>query len=461
MLQILKLLNIDDLKKSNLPYNVLLSIIFIHVVYFMLSIIFGGIYTLDSPEYIYTAANLLQNGISYAGNLVVENPTPDLYSLRPPGYGIFILCCSFFSKNHYFILFIQNVFSIAILFSVYKFLHNKISYSNGLILFWIGLIFFPVYFILVNMIMADALLAFVLVIATFSLHKYLMSHQWIFILFFNLLLGVSVLVKPVMMYFWIPNLLFSVYLYFRHFSVNILLTAFILPLIAGLWSYRNYQKTGYFHFSSIKIQNLLELNAGAVISYKYDHETMKSHRKFIRSESDKMNTYQEKSEFLLRTAEDTIFNNKVMYTYLHLKGMANFMLAPGRVDIETFFKHNPKKEISLLYEIEKKGLKVGAQYYFSNVNFVMFLVVLLIFVWNVLCLPLLFAAFFNSKLPIPLRIFIFILLTYIVFVSGPGGYARFKTAIYPIILILIPFGADVMKQKFIVYKKSRKKLPAL
>lgn len=81
--------------------------------------------------------------------------------------------------------------------------------------------------------------------------------------------------------------------------------------------------------------------------------------------------------------------------------------------------------------------------------------------WNVLCLPLLFAAFFNTKLPIPLRIYIFILLTYIVFVSGPGGYARFKTAIYPIVLILIPFGADVMKKKFIAYKKGRKKLPAL
>ena len=200
------------MKKSNLPYNVLLSIIFIHVVYFMLSIIFGGIYTLDSPEYIYTAANLLQNGISYAGNLVVENPTPDLYSLRPPGYGIFILCCSFFSKNHYFILFIQNVFSIAILFSVYKFLHHKISYSNGLILFWIGLIFFPVYFILVNMIMADAPLAFVLVLALYSLQKYLERNHLGYIFLFNLLLGLSVLIKPVMMYFWIPNLCFQ-YIY--------------------------------------------------------------------------------------------------------------------------------------------------------------------------------------------------------------------------------------------------------
>jgi len=251
-----------------------------------------------------------------------------------------------------------------------------------------------------------------------------------------------------------------VYLYFRHFSVKILLTAFILPLIAGLWSYRNYQQTGYFHFSSIKMQNLLELNVGAVISYKYDHETMKSHRKFIRSESDKMNTYKEKSEFLLRTAEDTILNNKAIYSYLHLKGMFNFMLAPGRVDIETFFKRSPEKEISLLYEIEKKGITSGVYYYFSNVDFLMFLTVLLIFIWNIISLPLLFISFFNHKLHLPLRIFIFILLTYIVFVSGPGGYARFKTAIYPLILLLLPFGAEIINQKIMAYKKSRIKLPA-
>ncbi len=212
-------------------------------------------------------------------------------------------------------------------------------------------------------------MAFVLVLALYSLQKYLERNHLGYIFLFNLLLGLSVLIKPVMMYFWIPNLLFSVYLYIRTSSPKIILAAFILPLVSGIWSYRNHQQTGYFHFSSIKMQNLLELNAGAVISYKYDHETMKSHRKFIRSESDKMNTYKEKSEFLLQTAEDTILNNKAIYSYLHLKGMANFMLAPGRVDIETFFKRSPEKEISLLYEIEKKGITSGVYYYFSNVIF--------------------------------------------------------------------------------------------
>ena len=448
------------MKKSIFPYSAFLSIFFIHAVYFMLSVILGGIYTLDSPEYIYTASNLWNHGISYAGSFTTDSTNPDLFSLRPPGYGIFIMICSLISENHYCILIIQNMLSIFILYWIYEFIQEKTGSEDGLFWFWSGLIFFPVYFILVNMVMADAVLGVVLLLSIFSLQKYLVSHHWKYILLFNLLLGVSVMVKPVMMYFWIPNLVFSGYLYFRHFSVYIILTAFILPLIGGVWSYRNYQKTGYFHFSSIKMQNLLELNAGAVVSFKYDHETMKSNRKFIRSESEKKNSYKEKSEFLLTAAEDTILNNKTIYTYLHMKGMANFMLAPGRVDIETFLNRSPEKEISLLYEIEKKGIKSGLQHYFSNVDFAMFLTVILIFIWNVMCLSLILLSFYNYKLSIPLRIFIFMLLTYIVFVSGPGGYARFKTAVYPLILLLLPFGAEIMKQKFIVYKKSRNKLPA-
>ena len=134
----------------------------------MLSIIFGGIYTLDSPEYIHTASNLITHGISYAGNFTTDIPNPDLYSLRPPGYGFFIMMCSLFSENHYCILVIQNVLSIIVLYFIYKFIYDKIGSKDGLFWFWIGLVFFPVYFVLVNMVMADAVLGFILVMATFS-----------------------------------------------------------------------------------------------------------------------------------------------------------------------------------------------------------------------------------------------------------------------------------------------------
>ena len=111
----------------------------------MLSIIFGGIYTLDSPEYLYTAANLIQNGISYAGNFTTDSTNPDLFSLRPPGYGIFIMVCSLISENHYCILIIQNMLSIVILYWIYEFIQEKTGSEDGLFWFWSGLIFFPVY----------------------------------------------------------------------------------------------------------------------------------------------------------------------------------------------------------------------------------------------------------------------------------------------------------------------------
>lgn len=441
--------------KFRVTNNAILCLVAVHMVYFTLSLIFGGIYTLDSPEYLNTATNLLHHGISYAGN-IYDITNLDLFSLRPPGYGAFILLCMLISENHYFILIIQNILSIVTLFCIYNLLNAKKTSSIGLYSFWIGLIFFPVYFILVNMVMADALLGFSLILAVFTLNIYHMSHHCKYLLLFNLLLGISVMIKPVMVYFWIPNLLFSIYLYFKYFSWTIFLPALILPAVVGLWSFRNYQKTGYYHFSSIKMQNLLELNAGAIVRYKYGQNTMKSHRKHIRNESEQKQSYKEKSQFLLQSASDTIIHNLPTYSILHLKGMANFMLAPGRVDIETFLKLEPEKEISLLYEVEKKGLFYGLRYYFSNVELCMLLIVILIFFWNAISLFFICLSFFNDKLPLTVRIFIFLLIAYIVFVSGPGGYARFKTSIYPIMLLMVPLGVEKFKLKVVEYKKSHK-----
>ncbi|MBC7884460.1 MAG: hypothetical protein H7X99_03250, partial [Saprospiraceae bacterium] len=101
--------------------------------------------------------------------------------------------------------------------------------------------------------------------------------------------------------------------------------------------------------------------------------------------------------------------------------------------------------VSLAYEIEKKSLLNGLRYYFSKTGPVFVIVVILITLWNLLSLILLIAAFFNGKLDLTIRIFFFLLIGYLVFACGPGGYARFKTSIYPFILYLIPLGYEVLR----------------
>src|SRR5690606_25744977 len=90
---------------------------------------------------------------------------------------------------------------------------------------------------------------------------------------YNLLLTMAVATKPVLVFFWVPNLIFSVFLYLKNRNILVLIFPLLLPLFVFLWSLRNESKTGYFHFSSIKTQNILELYAGGVVVFKEGEES--------------------------------------------------------------------------------------------------------------------------------------------------------------------------------------------
>jgi hypothetical protein len=418
-------------------------IVLLHVLFFVLALNYRHIYTLDSPEYLRTASNISTHCISYNG--VLTNPlNPGFYSLRPPGYALFILFCKAVFSSDFTILIIQNLISILLLCFIYLKLQQTDSIKKHSWLFLCGLIFFPIYLILINMVLADGLLAFLLVSSWLFLERFVVSRKWFYLLLFNITLSCAAMTKPVMMYFWVPNLLFSGYLYWKTKKMYPVYMAMILILTIGAWSYRNYIKTGYFHYSSIKMQNLLELNAGAVMSHIYNHDSMTEHRRVTLIKADSIPLYKDKSQFLLNEAKQIIIRHPFLYGIIHLKGMFNFLISPGRVDIETFFGLSNDNPVSLRYEIEKKGLFHGLNSFLGKVNFTLIIFVFLIAMWNAFCLLLLIAALFSKKIEIVQRIFLFVLIFYIVFACGPGGYARFKTSIYPFILYLLPFGYQVI-----------------
>ena len=419
-------------------------IILLHAIFFIIAVWIRGIYTLDSPEYLLTAENLINNCTFYNGTMDgTLNPT--LYTLRPPGYPVFIALCKLIVNSDITIILLQNILSIILCIYLYK-ESRKISdsMSSG-IMITSGLIMFPVYLILVNMVMAESLLAVLLLSALILIKRYLENHKWHYLLLFNFVLALSVLTKPVMMYFWIPNLLFSIYLLWKYRQIYILTFSLILPLVIGLWSYRNYKTTGFFEYSSIKTQNLLELNAGSIISFLENHDEMKQHREAILLSSKSYSEYGERSAYLMNEAKSVIYEHPVLYMYLHLKGMVNFLLAPGRIDIEIFFNIRQKNDISLLYEIEKRGFNNGLTYYAKNVNSPLIITTFFIFCWNIVLMLFLFFSFFSKKLTMEQKAAIFMLVFYIVFASGPGGYARFKVALFPVFLYMLPYGVDVIK----------------
>lgn len=421
-----------------------LALVLIHFIYFAIAQHYKGIYNGDSIEYLHTADNLLSHFTSYNGFLI-EPLNPGYYSLRPPGYPLFILFSKLVCSNDWFLLAVQNLLSILFLSAIYFKLHSVFTSKIYRLLFYAGLLLFPVYLIMVNMVAADIVLGFLLILSWFCIEKYCNTWRWKYLLLYNVILCCAVMVKPVMMYFWIPNLAFSGFLSWKIKKTYPVIMSLLLVFCVASWSYRNYYHTGYFHFSSIKMQNMLELNAGSVLSYRYNQEEMLLHRKSIFKVADTIESYRDRSLFILGKAKEIISENPGLYLLLHVKGMFNFFLAPGGVDIRNFVKEKSDNSTSLSYEIEKKGLSKGIIAYYNHTNLSLLIILIAIGLWNVISSLLLLAAFGSNQINKYLRFYFFILILYLAFVCGPGGCARFKTSIYPIYLYLLPYGSIVIK----------------
>ena len=84
------------------------------------------------------------------------------------------------------------------------------KYLHGIL--FIALAFLPTSLVYTNMIMSELVLETCLFWAFFLLILYLKWPHQRWILFYNLLLALAVLTKPVFVYFWLPNMLFMAYL---------------------------------------------------------------------------------------------------------------------------------------------------------------------------------------------------------------------------------------------------------
>jgi hypothetical protein len=230
-----------------------------------------------------------------------------------------------------------------------------------------ALIFFPSQMIEVNSIMADLLLEFLLFLAFLFLLRYHQSQKGIDIFLFNLFLALALFTKPIMLYFWIPNLVYSVYLYLKSKNYIVLLSFLLLPFVAFSWSWRNMNKTEVFMYSSAKSQNLLDFNAGSVLKFLHGDKKSKEIVIDILNSPEAKNSYPEKTEFLLDTASQIISDHKLIYFYCHVKGMFNFMLSTCRMELIDFFPGRPSEVSSLVEETEKRGFK-GFLRYLDSIN---------------------------------------------------------------------------------------------
>jgi len=422
----------------------------IHALYFGCALHFKGIYNADSIEYLDTAVNLSEHGEVY-NYTWSDTKRSEFYTLRPPVYGIFISIFKLIGNSDFIVLFFQNVLSFFSWIFFIRILKELGLQANLQLTVILVLLFFPIQMIMVNCILADHLLQVWLLLSFGSIVFYLKTNKPVYILLHNILLVLAVMTKPVMMYFWIPNLFFCIYLFFIHKrQMLVLVSSLLLPLSVFFWCSRNESKTGSFHFSSIKTQNILDLNAGGVLSILEGDERADSIKKSILISAESITNYKERTEYITSSAIEIIQNNKCVYAYVHAKGMVNFMLSFGMVDMLEFVKSRPqqKDEISLVREIELNGFE-GLLNYFQETNLLKLLCMFSVVLCNVVMLASTVCFGFNRSFNPIIRIYVLVLIVYVCFVCGPGGYARLKMCIMPLMLLNMPTMISFIKNRFL------------
>jgi len=426
--------------REELKYLAFITVL--HAVFFVMAAGYENIILPDSEDYIWQAENIKTEGSFYAADFSKPIKT-DYFSKRPPLYALLVLVITTITGSLFGILFIQNILSILTAWLIYRLLKTdfKIPHAAG----WsAGLwLIFPNQLLYANMVMSETLLQFLLVSAFYFFVRYTRNQQpgWIYL---NVLcLSLALLTKPVMLYFWILNAVVLVLLGIKYRQYFLPLPVLILPLIIVLWSEKNYETTGYRHYASISHVNLKDYNTKYFLFEKYGSKYGDSVINIIDTKLATLPDYKDRCEYIKDTCARIILSDIPRYTKFHIKGMVTFMIDPGRYDYVNFFAVPQGDRLGLLHYVSKGDIAELKQFLKTQplwLVIVMAVQMLLSGLVMVLC----FVSLFDKTVPFWPKLYLYLIIGYIWFITGPIGSARFKVPVYPLLIIAALVGLNYL-----------------
>ncbi len=419
-------------------------------IFFLYLIVF--IYTLKRPEvakigdageYIQEAENILEYKSVYCGDFNMEVDF-DLMTRRPPLYPFILSMSLLVFDNAQLILLLQLFLTFLNGLLIYRITGYYDLSSHWRLILTIIFLLYPSQLIFTNIIMSEVVLQSFLLGAFYHILKYNKTGKLYYLLFYNLCLVATVLTKPIFLYFWIPNIIFHGWFYIRDRKKTILILPLIFIFTISCWSYRNYRQTGVFHYSSIKIHNLLRYNIQGFLANKYDTEKAEQFIAQINRDAAAKTSYSEQYRFLENKSYDIIFDNFFLYLMFHIKGTINFFIDPGRFDVYNFLQLDSSVSMLKLYH----------QYGFSAIFHIFRkipLTLLMYFaVMTIINFMFLGALIYFSITPNRNRCYKIFLLTicmYVALLTGPIGASRFRLPILPFLVLTLPVVIELFVQR--------------
>lgn len=368
----------------------------------------------DTGEYLTAGRNLLEQGVFYAGDLSTTPPDPSLYTRRPPLYPLFVAFTERLPGRLDATALLQMVLAWSTAWLAYRTVLPILPAParRHAVFVPIALLLYPTQVIYTQVLMAEILLQFLLAAAAYGMSRFLVTQETKFLWGANLALALAPLAKPVMLFFWLPNLLFHAWI-FRRYRVRAAWAAGLLPLVAvTAWSLRNLACTGAFHFSSLVANQAKLLVDGP--------QPLEARGKDLGSE------YRRTVAQLVRR----IWQDPLSFTARYGRGTAAFFLDPGMFDLYEFLDRPQPFRLGRTLVQERAYNRV-----FTELGRGPLLYLVGLFLWN----GVVTAGFLGFLVRLgragASRWFLGLLVLYVAFTVGPVGRSRYRLAVEPLLFV--------------------------
>jgi hypothetical protein len=360
--------------------------------------------------------------------------------------GFFIMLVKLVCNSDFAICFVQTLLSMLNILLVVKCIGLFNPGWNNYLSILILLFFFPTQMIYANMIMAEMLFQTMLTLAFYFSLKYFLKRNANDFLWLNVFLSLAVLVKPVFYLFYIPWIIFVIW-YFIKWKINskIIYFALMLPATILVISWRNYKLTNVFQYSSVHENHVTNFSLRNAIQYEKGRTFADSVVTNIIAKAKEKVSYKEYREYLMTENYRLLNEYKTSFILLSIKGMLQFFIDPGRWDLFSFFDRIPEDNPKGFYDhFKEEGIK-GAVKYVSSFSPLLIIYLIICAFVNIFILIMFIFFLSNKTIASAIRLFAFLLIMYIAMVTGLMGSARYRTAVYPVLLFVIPFAIEQIK----------------
>jgi hypothetical protein len=410
----------------------------------------GGWNFTDSGRYLQAAENLRAFGELYARPWTTVPRGQDVqeFTIRSLGYPLAVYALGSERTLPVLLLLVQNLLSLLNLGLVLRW-WNSLMQPSRVDWLWasVAIFSFPAQFIYASVVMSEMVMQTLALLIVVAGLLFIRTLKCRFAFGAAVAVTLGLLVKPVFYPLAGGLALLGTILAWR--SRRLALFAIgLVPLVSVLFYMGwNYQRTGYFHYSSIAEINLLHYNAAGVVRQAQGAAAEEQWVSGVLAEANAQPSFAGQQHLIRARATTVLLAHPVLYARQHAQGMAAFFLDPGRFDVAQFFRLKQIGVSGLLTSVRDGSLLQA----FAKLPLGLMAFLAIILSANVVRAVLALRGFLLLGSGGPLvRIGRWLaagLLLYVALLTGPLGAARFLVPVWPLLLALALVGQQGQKGK--------------